>query len=78
MMLACCYCKPPWTFDRMRGCQKAVSDDGAMVKDRFDQLKPHPLLATERDSRAQMLFALKALNLDVEPLRDSPGRPGGL
>ncbi|MDO8862470.1 P27 family phage terminase small subunit [Haliea sp. E1-2-M8] len=65
------------SFDRMRDCQAAVTRDGAMIKDRFDQLKPHPLLATERDARAQMLSALKALNLDLEPLRDGVGRPPG-
>lgn len=65
------------SFDRMRGCQSAIARDGAMIKDRFEQLKPHPLLATERDARAQMLAALKALNLDIEPLRDRPGRPAG-
>ena len=45
--------------------------------DRFGQVKSHPLLSVERDSRAQYLAALKALNLDLEPLRDKPGRPGG-
>lgn len=65
-------------FDRMRQCQKAIRKDGAQVKDRFDQLKPHPLLNVERDSRSQMLAALKQLNLDLEPLRDGPGRPTGL
>jgi P27 family predicted phage terminase small subunit len=64
-------------FDRMRGCQRAIKRDGIQVKDRFEQLKPHPLLSTERDARAQMLAALKALNFDLEPLRDKPGRPGG-
>jgi P27 family predicted phage terminase small subunit len=58
-------------FDRMRGCQSAIERDGATVPDRFGQHKPHPLLAAERDSRAQMLAALKALNLDLEPLRDA-------
>lgn len=64
-------------FDRMRECQKAIKTDGPMIKDRFEQPKAHPLLSVERDSRAQMLAALKALNLDLEPLRDGPGRPGG-
>ena len=64
-------------FDRMRDCQAAIDRDGEMIKDRFEQLKAHPLLATERDTRAQMLASLKALNLDIEPLRDRPGRPGG-
>lgn len=65
-------------FDRMRGCQKIIEKDGAKLVDRFDQVKSHPLLAIERDSRAAMLAALKALNLDLEPLRDKPGRPGGI
>ena len=64
-------------FDRLRGAQRAIKKDGVSVKDRWGQVKPHPLLTTERDARAQMLMALKQLNLDVEPLRDRPGRPGG-
>jgi len=65
------------SFDRMRECQAAIERDGAVVKDRFEQTKAHPALAAERDARSQMLAALKALNLDVEPLRDGPGRPPG-
>jgi P27 family predicted phage terminase small subunit len=64
-------------FDRMRDCQRDIARDGVSVRDRFDQPKPHPLLAAERDARAQMLSALKHLNLDIEPLRDRVGRPGG-
>lgn len=64
-------------LDRLREAQKAIKKDGAQVADRFGQMKAHPLLPTERDSRAAMLAALKSLNLDLEPLRDGPGRPGG-
>jgi len=64
-------------FDRMRECQAAISQDGAVVRDRFQQAKSHPALAAERDARSQMLQAFKQLNLDVEPLRDGPGRPPG-
>lgn len=64
-------------FDRLRECQAAIERDGPMVLDRFGQRKAHPLLPTERDARAQMLAALRALNLDVEPLHDRPGRPAG-
>lgn len=64
-------------FDRMRGAQKIVLDEGARIIDRFQQIKSHPLLTVERDSRAQMIQALKALNLDVEPLKNGPGRPPG-
>lgn len=64
-------------FDRMRLAQNAVKRTGAVFKDRFGQFKAHPLLSVERDARAQMMAALKALNLDLEPLRDGPGRPPG-
>jgi len=64
-------------FDRMREAQKIITEEGAGIKDRFDQVKAHPQLTIERDCRSQMIQALKALNLDVEPLRDAPGRPGG-
>jgi hypothetical protein len=48
-----------------------------MFNDRFGAPKPHPLLPIERDSRAAFLAGMKALQLDLEPLRDHPGRPGG-
>ena len=64
-------------FDRMRQAQAVLTKDGLSIKDRFGQVKAHPLAVVERDSRAQMMAALKALNLDIEPLRDGPGRPSG-
>lgn len=65
-------------FDRMRGAQQAIERDGATVRGSTKQLVAHPLLSVERDSRSQMLAAIKALNLDLEPLRDRPGRPAGV
>ena len=65
-------------FDRMREAQRVLKEDGLVVVDRFGQKKSHPLTTIERDSRAQMMAALKALNLDVQPLRDGPGRPSGV
>lgn len=64
-------------FDRMRQAQAVLATDGLLIKDRFGQIKAHPLCVVERDSRAQMMAALKALNLDIEPLRDGRGRPPG-
>jgi phage terminase small subunit len=61
----------------MRAAQAAIKEEGATGLDRFGQLKPHPLLPIERDARAAMMAALKQLNLDLEPLRDGPGRPPG-
>ena len=63
--------------DRASAARQQIDAEGMTVKDKFDQVKPHPLLSCERDSRAAFLSGLKALNLDLEPLRDSSGRPPG-
>ena len=64
-------------FDRMRKAQKIIIDEGEIVKDRFDQIKPHPMIAVERDCRSAILAGLKALNIDLEPLNTGIGRPPG-
>ncbi len=64
-------------LDRAQRCREQIDRDGELVADRFGQKKPHPLLPAERDSRAQFMAAMKALNLDLEPLQDGPGRPAG-
>ena len=68
------YCR---AADRCAGATREIERDGMVTKDRFGQLRPHPLLSVERDSRSQMVQSLKALNLDLEPIRDRIGRPGG-
>jgi hypothetical protein len=60
-----------------RNAQGIINEDGLIVVDRFGQKKSHPLLTTIRDARAQKMAALKALNLDLEPLKDRSGRPEG-
>lgn len=64
-------------YDRAQFARKAIDMDGMTTLDKAGQVKAHPLLACERDSRAAFLAGLKALNLDLELLRDRPGRPGG-
>ena len=64
-------------FDRMRQAQRRLKREGLTALDRFGQRKAHPATVIERDSRAAMLSALKALNLDLEPLNDRAGRPAG-
>ncbi len=61
-------------FDRLRQFQEIVDKDGLIQKDKAGRLKPHPLLIEERNARAQMMAAIKALNLDLEPVK-TPGRP---
>jgi len=65
------------SFDRAQAAREEIDRDGMTTLDKFNQLKPHPLLPIERDSRAAFLAGLRALNLDLEPLRDGRGRPGG-
>lgn len=50
---------------RARRCREAIDRDGEAVRDRWNQLKPHPLLSAERDARAAFLAAMRALNLDL-------------
>lgn len=64
-------------FDRMHDARALIEKYGAVTLDRFKQLRPNPATTIERDSRAAMCAALKALNLDLEPLRDGVGRPAG-
>lgn len=65
------------SFDRAQTARATIDRDGMTTVDKFGQLKPHPLLASERDSRAAFLAGLKALNLNLEPLQSRPGRPEG-
>ena len=62
-------------LDRMRAAQKAIADHGEIVVDRYGAPKLNPACNLEKDARAGMLAAFRALNLDLEPLRDGPGRP---
>jgi len=79
-------------FDRAQACRREIEKDGMLLEDddgvqktgalfdagrKTSKRKPHPLLPIERDSRAGFLAGMKALNLDLEPLRDKPGRPPG-
>jgi hypothetical protein len=50
---------------RMRTCRETIDRQGAVYLDRFEQPKVHPLLASERDSRAAFLSGMRALNLDL-------------
>jgi phage terminase small subunit len=50
---------------RARRCREQIDREGEAVKDRFAQIKPHPLLAAERDARAAFISAMRSLNLDL-------------
>lgn len=50
---------------RARRCRDSIDKVGELVRDRFGQAKPHPLLAAERDARSAFLTAMRLLNLDI-------------
>jgi len=50
---------------RARQAREQIDAQGMTTTDRWGQIKPHPLLAAERDARAAYLVAMRALNLDV-------------
>ena len=56
--------------------QKSLKKQGLVTRDRYGAERPNPLLATLKDTKSRILATLKQLNLDLEPLRDGPGRPG--
>ena len=64
-------------FDRAEGARRVLDREGVTTEDSRGRPKSHPACQVERDSRSGLLAALKALNLDLEPLRDRVGRPGG-
>lgn len=65
------------SYDWAAAAKVLLDRDGAFFMDRYKQPRAHPLAAVERDSRAQYHAGLKALNLDCQPARPGPGRPGG-
>jgi phage terminase small subunit len=60
-------------LDRMRSAQRSITKHGLVTRGRYGQRVANPCVAIERDARSAMLAALRALNLDLEPLRDIPG-----
>lgn len=62
-------------LDRMRAAQTEIEKHGELVPDRYGGVKLNPACNLEKDARSGFLAAVRALNLDLEPLRDGPGRP---
>ena len=55
-------------LDRAESARLAIeAGGGPSVLDRFGQAKTHPACAVERDARAQIIHALKALGVDGAP-----------
>jgi P27 family predicted phage terminase small subunit len=54
-------------FDRAEQARTILATEGLTVTSRFGELKVHPLIAVERDSRAGFLAGMRQLGLDYEP-----------
>jgi P27 family predicted phage terminase small subunit len=57
-------------LDRLRQAQALISEEGIITHDRFGQAKLNPACQIEKEARAGLLIALKAMNLDLESLED--------
>ena len=53
-------------YDRATEARELIDAEGAVIRDRFDQAKPHPACVIERDSRSALIQGLKALGLHEE------------
>ena len=61
-------------LDKMREAELILEAEGLVCEDRFKQKKLHPAFIAWRDSKQLFLRSLKALNLDLEPVKEV-GRP---
>lgn len=50
---------------RARLCRLKIEKEGMTIKDRHGHPRPHPLLATERGARQQVLAALRKLGCET-------------
>ena len=57
-----------WAWDRCQQARTLVTDQGLVVQDPSGQLRPHPAVAIEHDSRIAYLRAMHQLDLDTAPL----------
>ena len=54
-------------YDRRLQARETIAKNGAVVKDRWQQDKPSPWVAIERDATLALQRAYHALGLDLEP-----------
>jgi P27 family predicted phage terminase small subunit len=54
-------------WDRCEQAREALSADGLTFRDDRGNIRPHPLIAMEKDSRTAFARLIRELDLDVEP-----------
>ena len=57
-------------WDRLQEARRLLKKDGAVCRDRFGQLRAHPSVQIERDSRLAFARLIRELRLDDEVLPD--------
>jgi hypothetical protein len=62
--------------DRAESCREIIDRDGELIYV-GKNCRSHPLLRDEMQNRALACRLLARLGLDLEPVRDGPGRPPG-
>jgi terminase small subunit-like protein len=58
-------CSALEAHQRARECREAAKRDGLTATGRDGQLRPHPLLAAERDARQAWLAGIRTLGLEL-------------
>jgi hypothetical protein len=69
-------CQACQALDRAEALRAEIDRDGEVLRVR-GSVREHPALKHELASRSFVVRALARLNLNVEPLRPSAGRPPG-
>lgn len=57
-------------LDRLNDARRSIASEGAVIRDRFDQLRPHPSVQIEKDARHGFLAAIRSLGIDGAPSHD--------
>ena len=60
-------------WDRGQEAREKIATEGLTIRDRFAQLRPHPAVAIERDSRIAFARLVREVGLDTEDAE--PSRP---
>ena len=58
------------SWERAEEARRHLDRQGCVVKDRWNQVKPHPAAAIERDSRSAFLQAIKQLGVEIPTEED--------
>lgn len=63
------------SYDRCQLARRTLAADGLTIRDKFGQVKVHPLCSVVRDAEAGFRAALRQIGIDKLP-DEKPARPG--